>query len=96
VLNLLFRCRHRRLTRPVAPISKPGQPQSRSYVVCLDCGKQFEYDAHEMRLGKPIDPRNTAVMPPNMPDAQKKKVKLAFFAVPATFLLGLFLKSRKR
>jgi len=26
VLNLLFRCPHRRLTRPVAPLTKPGEP----------------------------------------------------------------------
>src|ERR1019366_887903 len=28
LLNLLFRCAHRRLTRPVAPITKAGQPHS--------------------------------------------------------------------
>jgi hypothetical protein len=39
VLNLLFRCPHRRLTRPVAPITKAGQSHSQSYVVCLDCRK---------------------------------------------------------
>src|ERR1035437_2552241 len=55
LLNLLFRCSHRRLTRPVAPITKAGQPHSQSYVVCLDCGKQFEYDLKEMRIGKVID-----------------------------------------
>jgi hypothetical protein len=55
VLNLLFRCPHHRLTRPVAPVTKPGQPHPRSYVVCLDCGKQFEYDLDHMRIGKPID-----------------------------------------
>ena len=55
VLNLLFRCSHRRLTRPVAPATKPGQPNSGSYVVCLDCGKQFEYDLKQMRMGKVID-----------------------------------------
>jgi DNA-directed RNA polymerase subunit RPC12/RpoP len=55
VLNLLFRCSHRRLTRPIAPITKTGQPQSQSYVVCLDCGRQFEYDLSEMRMGKAID-----------------------------------------
>jgi hypothetical protein len=51
ILNLLFRCSHRHLTRPVAPITKAGQPHSQSYVVCLDCGKQFEYDLDEMRIG---------------------------------------------
>jgi DNA-directed RNA polymerase subunit RPC12/RpoP len=52
LINLLFRCSHRRLTRPVAPITKRGEPHSQSYVVCLDCGKQFEYDTERMRMGK--------------------------------------------
>ena len=55
LLNLLFRCSHRRLTRPVAPITKAGEPHSQSYVVCLDCGKQVEYDLQEMRMGKAIN-----------------------------------------
>jgi DNA-directed RNA polymerase subunit RPC12/RpoP len=57
VLNLLFRCSHRRLTRPVTPIVKTGMPQSQTYVVCLDCGKHFAYDVKEMRIGKMIDVR---------------------------------------
>src|ERR1017187_3452124 len=55
LLNLLFRCRHRRLTRPVAPITKAGQPHSQSYVVCLDCGKQFERsEEHTSELQSPM------------------------------------------
>ena len=54
VLNLLFRCSHRRLTRPVAPITKAGQPHSQSYVVCLDCGKEFAYDWQSMKIGEPV------------------------------------------
>ena len=54
VLNLLFRCHHRRMSRPLAPLSKAGQPQGQGYVVCLDCGKKFEYDQKEMRIGKAI------------------------------------------
>lgn len=57
VLNLLFRCSHRRLTRPVTPIVKTGMPQSQTYVVCLDCGNHFAYDVKEMRIGKKIDMR---------------------------------------
>jgi len=44
VLNLLFRCPHKRITRPMTPVSKGGVPQGDTYVVCLDCGKQFSYD----------------------------------------------------
>ena len=98
VLNLLFRCPHRRLTRPVAPITKAGQPHSRSYVVCLDCGKQFEYDLDHMRVGKPIDHSHDAgVVPPNMPQPRKTKLKYALIAaLPAVVVLGTILKGRKK
>jgi hypothetical protein len=54
ILNLLFRCRHRRLSRPITLTVKPGEPRSHAYVVCLDCGKQFGYDLERMRVGKGI------------------------------------------
>jgi DNA-directed RNA polymerase subunit RPC12/RpoP len=97
ILNLLFRCRHRRLTRPVAPITKRGQPPSGSYVVCLDCGKQFVYDVTEMRIGKPIDrAHDVGVLPPNMPEPRKTKAKFALLATAsAGFVLGAMLKGRK-
>jgi hypothetical protein len=97
VLNLLFRCAHRRLTRPVAAITKAGQPQSQSYIVCLDCGKQFEYDLKEMRIGKVIDRSHDAgVVPPNMPKPRKTKLAYALLAaVPAAVVLGTVLKGKK-
>ena len=98
VLNLLFRCSHRRLTRPLAPITKAGQPHSQSYVVCLDCGKQFEYDLTQMRMGKAIDHTHDAcVVPPYMPEPRKTKVKWALLAaVPAAVVLGAVLKGKKK
>ena len=98
VLNLLFRCSHRRLTRPFAPITKAGQPHSQSYVVCLDCGKQFEYDLNEMRIGKAIDySHDASVVPPNMPKPRKTQVKYALLAaVPAAIVVGAVLKGRKK
>jgi hypothetical protein len=94
VLNLLFRCPHRRLTRPMAPISKAGKPHSQAYVVCLDCGKQFEYDVNNMQIGRAIDhSHESGVVPPGGP--QKSKLKLALLAaVPVGVLLGAVLKSR--
>ena len=96
-LNLLFRCSHRRLTRPFAPMTKSGQPHSQSYVVCLDCGKQFEYDLKEMRIGKAIDhSHDTSVVPPNMPQPRKTKVKYALLAaLPAAFVLSAVLGKKK-
>jgi hypothetical protein len=96
LLNLLFRCPHRRLTRPVAPITKAGQPHSQSYVVCLDCGKQFEYDLNKMRIGKAIDHSHDAgVVPPDSSKPRKTKIKYALLAaVPAAVVLGAVLKGK--
>lgn len=55
VLNLLFGCRHRRLTRPITPAHKPGTRAQSAYVACLECGRQFHYDVHNMRIGQPVD-----------------------------------------
>jgi DNA-directed RNA polymerase subunit RPC12/RpoP len=99
LLNLLFRCSHRRLTRPVAPITKAGDPPSQSYVVCLDCGKQFEYDLKEMRIGKAINhSHDTGVVPPDLPKPRsetKFKYALLAAAVPAAVVLGAVLKGKK-
>jgi hypothetical protein len=98
MLNLLFRCPHRRLTRPMAPITKAGTPHSHSYVVCLDCGKQFEYDVKTMQVGKVIDrSHDAAVVPPLEPVSRKKKVAYGFLAaVPAALLLGAVWKGKKK
>ena len=98
LLNLLFRCSHRRLTRPVAPVTKAGQPHSQSYVVCLDCGKQFEYDMTTMHMGKAIDHLHDACVVPGATTLPPtSKVKYALMAVvPAAVLLGAVLKSKKK
>jgi len=97
LLNLLFRCSHKHLTRPVAPITKAGQPHSQSYVVCLDCGKQFEYDLTEMRIGKAIDQsHDVGVFPPRTPVPPSTKVKYAVLAaVPVALVVGAVLKAKK-
>jgi hypothetical protein len=99
VLNLLFRCSHRRLSRPVSPPSKKGVSQGPAYVVCLDCGKHFEYDTHEMRLGKRLDDREGAPDHDPLAPAPKpprSKLKFALWAgLPLAVLLGSLLKSRK-
>ncbi len=98
ILNLLFRCPHRRLTRPVAPVTRAGQPHSQSYVVCLDCGKQFEYDVKEMRMGKAIDHSHDAsVVPPEAARPPKPKLRYAVLAaVPVAVVLGAILKGDKK
>jgi DNA-directed RNA polymerase subunit RPC12/RpoP len=54
IFNLLFLCGHRRLTRPITPVSAKRVPEGQSYIVCLDCGKHVAYDTGQMRLGKVI------------------------------------------
>ncbi|HWB83533.1 MAG TPA: hypothetical protein VG675_05305 [Bryobacteraceae bacterium] len=95
VLNLLFRCPHRRLTRPVTPVSKAGVPHGDTYVVCLDCGKQFFYDVNKMQIGRPIETSSDAgVLRPSSPPPRKSKMKYALWAsVPLAFLVGSSLKS---
>ena len=53
LLNLLFPCGHKRTTFPLTR-------SRRTYVVCLDCGAEFDYDWRNMRVGNPIDPPLTA------------------------------------
>jgi len=61
LIQLLFRCSHKRITLPITPQGKPGGPTPQPYVVCLDCGGQFAYDWKEMRMGSRMDsPEATA------------------------------------
>jgi hypothetical protein len=55
IMQVLFGCRHKRITRPITPVDKARQ-SSQTYVACLDCGKQFKYDATAMRIGREISP----------------------------------------
>jgi hypothetical protein len=99
VLNLLFRCPHKRITRPITPVSKAGVPHGDTYVVCLDCGKQFAYDLQKMRIDKPVHTSAaTGVLNPSMPKPRTSKLKMAAIAsaVPLAWLLGSALKSKKR
>ena len=96
LVNLLFRCAHRRLTRPVSAVTKTGV-RGESYVVCLDCGKQFTYDLERMRIDKPVATQESAgVLHPNMPKPRKSKVKMAALAaaVPVVWLLGAAIKKK--
>ena len=99
LVNLLFRCPHRRLTRPITPMSKPGVPHDDTYVVCLDCGKQFAYDWKEMRMGGPVRSSPTSgVLHPDMPKPRNLKLEYALLgsAIPLAVLVGKALRSKRR
>jgi len=57
LLNLFLGCGHHQTTFPFTPVRRngaAGAPRSGTYVVCLGCGKTFEYDWKEMRMGPPV------------------------------------------
>ena len=58
VLSFIFRCQHRRTTFPLTQV-KSRDSDGETYVVCLDCGKQFAYDWEHMRVGEPVDSRRS-------------------------------------
>jgi hypothetical protein len=64
LVNALFGCSHSRTTFPLTPGRKyaaaPGAVRHGTYVVCLDCGKEFGYDWNEMRVGNQVAGRVAA------------------------------------
>ncbi len=54
ILDVLFGCNHKNFSFPIT--KRPGQRLSAAaavtgtYVACLDCGKEFPYDWHEMKM----------------------------------------------
>ena len=53
LLSALLGCSHKRTTFPLTPTGRSGSTRE-TYVVCLDCGTEFEYDWREMRVLKPL------------------------------------------
>ena len=97
LFDLLFHCGHRHLSRPFTPLGQQGVPRRETYVVCLDCTKQFAYDLTAMRVGKAIDHTHDAcVVPRNMAKPRKSKLAYALgLSVPVAVLLGMVLKAKK-
>jgi hypothetical protein len=88
---------------PVRKKSAGGQLETppETYVVCLECGKQFVYDWENMRLGQPVDIADGS--PPNpgvakIPFRAKSKLRYLFWgsALSAALVLGKVVQSRKR
>ena len=70
LIDSLFGCSHKRITFPIT--IKPSQraratASTGTYVVCLDCGGEFEYDWKEMKI---IGRRETEVMMPKVVPAK--------------------------
>ena len=63
IIDAVFGCRHSRYSFPmtVRAGSRRAAHATRTgtYVVCLDCGREFNYDWQEMRIAS-SHPRETA------------------------------------
>jgi len=75
VVNALFGCSHRRTTFPLTPgrahLASSGATRHDTYVVCLDCGKEFGYDWKQMRVGKPVTAHLAAGAPQYAPTVNR-------------------------
>lgn len=49
LLNSLFGCSHDKTTFPITP-----NRRGRTYVACLGCGKEFDYDWKTMQMGAQV------------------------------------------
>jgi hypothetical protein len=107
IWNAVVGCRHRRTTFPFTPArAKPGGPAHEShhetYVVCLDCGKQFLYDWEKMRLGGPVDLSTGEPVPApptaHVPFRTKSKMRYLLWgsAISAAVVLGKAAHSRRQ
>ena len=99
LLNLLFRCAHKRMTRPMTPARKSGEPVVDPYVICLDCGKQFLYDMKEMRIGKPVAVSPVGkLLQESMPSSKARRFRYIALAsaVPIALIGAHFTWFRRR
>jgi hypothetical protein len=56
LIETIFGCAHHRTTFPITPSRNTKRPEGArrgTYIVCLDCGKEFDYNWKEMRMGGP-------------------------------------------
>jgi hypothetical protein len=59
LVNALFGCNHRNTTFPLTS----RRTLDHTYVVCLDCGTEFDYNWKEMRMGEAIRVRDGVAVP---------------------------------
>jgi len=55
MMNAVFGCRHSRYSFPItmrANSRRGTVSRTGTYVVCLDCGREFSYDWQEMKIAE--------------------------------------------
>jgi hypothetical protein len=54
LFDVIFGCSHKRTTFPITPArrSQVSAENARrgTYIVCLDCGREFDYDWKDMKI----------------------------------------------
>jgi hypothetical protein len=64
VFDMLFGCWHKRvsfpMTRKAAQLRSGHASPAGTYIVCLDCGKEFGYDWKQMRVLSAQEQRSRA------------------------------------
>jgi len=56
LISYLFGCSHERTTFPMRTKRSSEANRQGTYIVCLDCGKEFDYNWKEMHAGPPVAP----------------------------------------
>ena len=72
ILSSFLGCSHQRATFPLTSGRQSGA--SRTYIACLDCGKEFAYNWQEMRVGAPVSMLAPAgeVQSPVLPEGARR------------------------
>jgi hypothetical protein len=103
VFNLVFGCNHRRTTFPMTPVRKKStgwrdETLAETYVVCLECGKQFVYDWENMRLGRAVEIADGAPHYGSKVPFRTKSKRICSGArrCPLALVLGKVVQSRRR
>ncbi len=67
LVDAIFGCWHKHYSFPITTRRGQRRPPAASltgtYVVCLDCGKEFPYDWQEMKVIDPSDPAKAVAGP---------------------------------
>jgi len=62
IMDFMLDCTHRHLTSPITikpqQSHSPDERQKGTYVVCLDCGKEFPYDWKQMHMLPLLDQKS--------------------------------------
>ena len=65
LFDLVFGCSHKHCSFPITVRGKLRRSEAASvtgtYIVCLDCGKEFPYDWNEMKFVRPTPETQEAV-----------------------------------